>query len=231
MISRLPATTRRTLYRDLAAPRSRRSSRASPTEIANMANAAALCGKAFPTSTGRVSIAGRRRARARPVPGPRGCIRIPFGNGRVRRRRGDLAGPARRRRPCVRGPHRLRRGLGERARHPDRSRTALLIAVLDLDSRTSRASMPTMKRAASALAKSLARPARSSSTAPIARRRSEPGMIITMHGNLPASWPVKLVTPGPDRRPERRRGRARQCRCACRHSCAPRRPARPLRRR
>ena len=163
-----------------------------------MANAAALIWETLPDlnwagfyrNVGGELVLG-------PFQGRPACIRIPFGTGVCGAAAASLPGPAGRGRPRLPRPHRLRRRLGQRAGRADRPRRRA--------DRGARPRQPERRRGLTeedeagcvALGEMLLGEGRSSSTAPAARRSSEPGMIITGQGSLPASVPVKLATSGP----------------------------------
>ena len=111
-----------TLYRDLAsALEGLVARRARPDRQHGQCRGVDLGEPARP-QLGRLLPQRRRRAGARPVPGPPGVHPHPVRPGRVRRGRRDPAGPADRRRPRLRRPHRLRRRVEQRAGGADRAR-------------------------------------------------------------------------------------------------------------
>ena len=184
------------MYRDLPR-RSKGWSRASPTPIANMANAAALIWETLPDlnwagfyrNVGGELVLG-------PFQGRPACIRIPFGKGVCGAAAATLQ--VQRVEDVHAFPGHIACDAHRTASSSFRSSAmAKLIAVLDLDSPNAGAvRRKRMKRAASRSGEICSRRC-SSSTAPAARRSSEPGMIITGQGNLPASVPVKCATSGP----------------------------------
>ena len=193
---KIEAADKATLYRDLAS--ALEGLVAGETDgIANMANAAALIWEsAARRQLGRLLPQCRRRAGARAVPGPPGLHPHPVRQRRVRRGGGDAAGAAGRGRPRLPRPHRLRQRVEQRDRRADRSATASCSACSTSTAR-SMARFDAEDEAGLRQARARSWRERFSSACSSRSSLSAPGMIITGHGSLPASLPVKLATSGP----------------------------------